>query len=79
MKQLKASGSTKAKASEQVLSKKVKEQGGAKKKKSDAIASGTDGAEIRVRGAEGHSILITCFSKNDRSHRSCWNDQRSTK
>jgi ATP-binding cassette subfamily F protein 1 len=49
IKQLKAGGTTKAKANQQVLSKKTKEQAGAKKKKDDAIASGADSADIRVR------------------------------
>lgn len=45
IKQLKASGVTKAKANEQVKQKKGKEQGNDKKKKSAAVASGVDGIE----------------------------------
>jgi ATP-binding cassette subfamily F protein 1 len=47
IKQLKASGVTKAKANEQVKNKKSKEQGSDKKKKNAAVASGTDSAEVK--------------------------------
>jgi ATP-binding cassette subfamily F protein 1 len=51
IKQLKAGGATKAKANEQVKHQKTKEQGSTKKKKDDAIASGAEGAEIKVSRA----------------------------
>jgi ATP-binding cassette, subfamily F, member 1 len=59
IKQLKASGVTKAKANEQVKSKKVKEQGNEKKKRSDAIASGVDGAEIKELLARPKEYQVT--------------------
>lgn len=48
IKALKASGATKTKANETVKNAKVKEQGGTKKKRDDAISSGVEGGEIKV-------------------------------
>lgn len=48
IKALKASGSTKGQADAKVLSKKVKESTGTKKKRNDAIASGADSAEAKT-------------------------------
>jgi len=64
IKQLKASGSTKAKANEQIKQQKTKDQAGSKKKKSDAIASGVEGAEVKVSLAalaSSSSFLKTCL------------------
>mmetsp|Transcript_30071 Transcript_30071/g.67434 ORF Transcript_30071/g.67434 Transcript_30071/m.67434 type:complete len:1014 (-) Transcript_30071:33-3074(-) len=58
IKQLKSSGSTKAKANEQVLQKKSKEQGGSKKKRSEAIAAGTETAEAKTLMARPREYTV---------------------
>lgn len=51
LKQLKASGVTKAKAAEQLKNKKARESGGSKKKRNEAVASGQEEAQAKVMNA----------------------------
>ena len=48
-----------AKASEQAMNKKVKEQGGSKKKRNDAIAAGTETAEAKALLARPKEYTVT--------------------
>jgi len=59
IKQLKAGGATKAKANEQALQKKSKEQAGSKKKRNDAIASGAEGATVKELLARPREYQVT--------------------